>query len=374
MSLKRRRSQSRGFQLAGNSFEVEEVIGYKLVANKLRFFVKWHGFDQTKNTWEPLENLEKCTVFQDYIKNKFTSLEKDIYVNVCNIKQRLKKRIRATMDQQKAITMHQIHPFDPFEFKIVQVFYHLLPPDENFRQSLEDLVFKNFFFKLDEVQRQQNDVLLDSIRKKEDIKVTIENDEDFNAPPKFEYITKNFLTDKMYVIELNKVSGCKCNDCSKDSDCCPKLMKQPFPYKVDAKGRTVLRLNRAEKIFECGDLCKCGPECINRLSQRRKEIPLCLYKTKNRGWGVKTMAPIPKGTFIIEYVGELIGQEEADQRAETAYLFDLNLDRRTDNRFYTIDAFQFGNLSRFINHSCEPNARIWFINNCHGDPKNQKLW
>ena len=250
----------------------------------------------------------------------------------------------------------------------------LSPPDEKFIEILDDLVFKSVFFKLDEIQRFKNTELLERIRKKEDIKVTIENDEDFDDPPRFEYITKNFLSDEMYVIDHNGVNGCKCKTCSRESaECCPQLKNQPFPYKVDNKGRTVLRLNRADKIIECGDLCACGIKCINRVSQRNKEIPLCLFKTNRRGWGFRAEANIPKGTFILEYVGELIGQSAANARAETAYLFDLNMDRRNDSRFYTIDAYTYGNLSRFVNHSCEPNARIWFISNCQGDPKNQKL-
>ena len=28
-----------------------------------------------------------------------------------------------------------------------------------------------------------------------------------------------------------------------------------------------------------------------------------LFLTENRGWGVKAAAPIPKGTFIVEYAG-----------------------------------------------------------------------
>lgn len=333
------------------------------------------GFDDTHNTWEPPENLVNCTVFRDYVNQRFKSLEKDIYVNSVNIKQKLKKRMRATIQQQKFITMLDIHPFDPFEFKVAQVFFHLVPPDDKFRENLEELVFKNHFFKLDEMQRRKHDELLERIMKKEDIAVTIENDEDFDDPPRFEYITKNFLSDEMYVIERdNGVNGCKCKKCSKESaECCPQLKGQQFSYKLDTKGRSVLRLNRADKIIECGDLCECGIDCINRVSQRKKEIPLCLFKTKDRGWGVKANANIPKGTFILEYVGELIGQREANSRAETSYLFDLNMDRRDDKSFYTIDAFTYGNLSRFVNHSCEPNARIWFISNCQGDPKNQKL-
>lgn len=354
-------------------YELEEVIGFKLVESELQFFIKWKGYDNTYNTWEPLDNLVNCTIFKRYVNQKFKSLEKEIYVNSNNIKQKLKKTIRRIMDQQKYITMLDIQPFDPFEFKVNQVFFHLLPQDDRYQEKLENLVFKNHFFKLDERQRQQQDELQEKIRKKEDVVVTIENDEDYSDPPKFEYITKNFLTDEVYMIDSHNVKGCKCKECSKDSDCCPKLKGQPFAYKQDKNGRIVLRLKAAEKIFECGDLCECGNECTNRVSQRRKEIPLCLFKTRNRGWGIKTMANIVKGTFILEYVGELIGQREANSRPETAYLFDLNLDR-SGNYFYTIDAFKYGNLSRFVNHSCDPNARIWFINNCHGDPKNQKLW
>lgn len=354
-------------------FEVEEVIGYRLVKSELRFFIKWKGFND--QTWEPTENLVHCSVFRDFVNEKFKSLEKDIYVNVCNIKQKLKKRLREKMSQPKCIAMMDVFPFDPFEFKVVQVFFHLVPTDEAYSKNLENLIIRNQFFKLDQVQRMQNDDLLERIKKKEDVKVTIENDEDFCAPPSFEYITKNFLTDELYMIEnTGGALGCKCKVCSKDSDCCPQLKKEQFPYKMEKSGRTTMKLNHGDIIIECGDLCECGSECLNRVSQGRKEIPLCLFKTKDRGWGVRPLANVPKGTFLLEYVGELIGQHEANARPETSYLFDLNHERRTDNHYYTIDAFKYGNLSRFVNHSCEPNASIWFINNCHGDPKNQKIW
>lgn len=103
MASAKKRRVYRSFKT--REFEVEEVIGYKLINNELNFFLKWKGFDQTHNSWEPLECLEKCTVFQEYVHNKFEAHETDIYVNICNIKQRLKKRIRATVQQRKAITM-----------------------------------------------------------------------------------------------------------------------------------------------------------------------------------------------------------------------------------------------------------------------------
>lgn len=70
---------------------------------------------------------------------------------------------------------------------------------------------------------------------------------------------------------------------------------------------------------------------------------------------------IKKGDFILEYVGELINNEEMLKRRKAndqQYMFQL-----TKN--VTIDAMKYGNYSRYINHSCNPNceAIIWRVNN-----------
>ena len=49
-----------------------------------------------------------------------------------------------------------------------------------------------------------------------------------------------------------------------------------------------------------------------------------LFKTKKQGWGVKARHEIPKGTFVCEYVGELITDSKADERKDDSYLFDLD--------------------------------------------------
>jgi histone-lysine N-methyltransferase SUV39H len=85
---------------------------------------------------------------------------------------------------------------------------------------------------------------------------------------------------------------------------------------------------------------------------------------------IKGKSVIKHGTFIIEYTGELLGHHEASKRRITSYLFDLNMERRQDG-YYTIDAFKSGNLARFVNHSCDPNASIWFVNDCRKDPTKQ---
>jgi SET domain-containing protein len=41
--------------------------------------------------------------------------------------------------------------------------------------------------------------------------------------------------------------------------------------------------------------------------------------TPKKGWGVRALRPIQKGEFVIEYVGEVITDEEAEKRG---YFYD----------------------------------------------------
>jgi len=81
-----------------------------------------------------------------------------------------------------------------------------------------------------------------------------------------------------------------------------------------------------------------------------------LRQSDIHGLGMFARKDIPKGTRIIEYVGEKITNAEADRRYDDAsmkrhhtFLFILN--SRT-----CVDAAFEGNESRFINHSCAPNC------------------
>jgi hypothetical protein len=74
------------------------------------------------------------------------------------------------------------------------------------------------------------------------------------------------------------------------------------------------------------------------------------------GRGVYAIAPIRKGTRLIEYLGERISHAEADRRYEVkgdddGHTFLFIASNRT-----VIDAGVNGNEARFINHSCNPNC------------------
>ncbi|MDO5288776.1 MAG: SET domain-containing protein-lysine N-methyltransferase [Pseudomonadota bacterium] len=75
------------------------------------------------------------------------------------------------------------------------------------------------------------------------------------------------------------------------------------------------------------------------------------------GKGVFALVDIPRGTRIIEYVGEIISWDEAQRRhphdpSDPNHTFYFHID---DDR--VIDALHGGNASRWINHSCQPNCR-----------------
>lgn len=71
-------------------------------------------------------------------------------------------------------------------------------------------------------------------------------------------------------------------------------------------------------------------------------------KRSRTGLGLFSTHDIPKGQLIIEYTGERISNEEADRRGGR-YLFAV-----TDE--LVIDGKGRQNISRYINHACEPNA------------------
>src|SRR5687767_14109429 len=81
---------------------------------------------------------------------------------------------------------------------------------------------------------------------------------------------------------------------------------------------------------------------------KAKDVAVVVKRTKT-GLGLFASQPIPAKTRIIEYQGEILDNDEADERGGK-FLFTLD-----ENR--VIDGSARSNLARYINHSCEPNAR-----------------
>ncbi|KAM4630901.1 histone-lysine N-methyltransferase EHMT2 [Polymixia lowei] len=173
------------------------------------------------------------------------------------------------------------------------------------------------------------------------------------CPSDYKYVSENCETSAMNIDRnITHLQHCSCaDDCSSSNCLCGQLSIRCW---YDKDQRLLQEFNKIEPplIFECNLACSCYRTCKNRVVQAGIKVRLQLYRTEKMGWGVRALQDIPQGSFICEYVGELISDAEADVREDDSYLFDLD---NKDGEVYCIDARYYGNISRFINHLCDPN-------------------
>ncbi|CAA0834523.1 Histone-lysine N-methyltransferase- H3 lysine-9 specific SUVH5 [Striga hermonthica] len=196
----------------------------------------------------------------------------------------------------------------------------------------------------------------------------VNNVDDVRLLPKFSYITQMVYPDWLKKVEP---VGCDCvNGCS-DSHQCPCLVKNGGEIPYNENG-SILR--RKRRIHECGPSCKCPPTCMNRVSQHGPRYRLEIFKTELRGWGVRSRDLIPSGGFVCEYLGEFLQEKEADLRVGgDEYLFDIYNSRGGRADGFAIDAGVYGNVGRFINHSCSPNMYAQDVLYDHADNKMPRI-
>ncbi|KYM83614.1 Eukaryotic translation initiation factor 2 subunit 3, partial [Atta colombica] len=185
-----------------------------------------------------------------------------------------------------------------------------------------------------------------------------------SAPQNFEYINEYESDEDQIKIPDDPPLGCQCEGmCGTDkkSNCCfaQNNNKQTLPYTSTGQ----LRVIAGTPIYECNKRCTCDETCPNRVVQLGTNAQLCIFRTNNgRGWGVRTQCAIKKGTFVIKYVGKVIKSKDADNCSKEynetgcTYLFDLDYNQQPCP--YTVDATKCGNVSHFINHSCNPNLKV----------------
>lgn len=122
----------------------------------------------------------------------------------------------------------------------------------------------------------------------------------------------------------------------------------------------------------------CGNRRLSRWATLSESDRVTVFRTINRGFGLKANLAFETGELVTQYVGDVIRLEEANKRIVDALgpsalanlsssrkgfqpLAETHLIRLGTDLNFVIDANQNGNLSRFVNHSCEPNltAESW---------------
>ncbi|CAN6804308.1 unnamed protein product [Brassica oleracea var. botrytis] len=219
--------------------------------------------------------------------------------------------------------------------------------------------------------------------------VSLVNDfDDEKGPSYFTYISTLKHTEAFRITQQHTATGCSCRGlCAPgDLNCsCIRMNGGDLPYL-----NGVMLVSRRPMVYECGSTCPCNASCKNKVIQTGLKFRMEVFKTANRGWGLRSWDPIRAGSFICEYAGEVKDQEtlRMDQE-EDEFVFDTS---RVYNSFkwnyepalvdedpsdelpeefnlpapLLISAKNFGNVARFMNHSCSPNV-LWQPVICEGN-------
>lgn len=375
--------------LTEEAYEVEKIVDYSWckVTLKGMYKVRWEGWAEEHDTWEVVANLEDCT-----------EKLKEFYF------ERLKQRENATPSQKRFLEVppdprssHEkcsdfadtvcpppcmsvaeqfmkereanpvkMWPYYKLKSTLESMSRRKNPPESKLNELKMQLMLKHVKnlttdqqVRLKDWEREVNS--LDS----EVAKISVENSVDLEGPPRYMTYINEYKTTEGIIIPDDPPIGCECSACDikNERSCCPGSNGHAMAYNKYGK----LRIPVGSPIYECNKKCQCGSECFNRVVQKGRKIKLCVYRTPNGcGWGVKTLENIKRGSFVVEYVGEVITSEQAEERGKKydaegrTYLFDLDYNLGDANP-YTVDAAFYGNISHFINHSCDPNLAIFNV-------------
>ncbi|GFY86549.1 histone-lysine N-methyltransferase SUVR5 [Actinidia rufa] len=146
-----------------------------------------------------------------------------------------------------------------------------------------------------------------------------------------------------------------------------KYVRKPLLARSLCPEMESLQLREGHLVYECNNSCSCSRSCQNRVLQNGVQVKLEVFKAEKKGWAVRAREAILRGTFVCEYIGEVIDEQEANKRHTRyggegwRYFYDIDAHINDMSRFiegqipYVIDAMNYGNVSRYINHSCSPN-------------------
>ncbi|GAV70446.1 SET domain-containing protein/YDG_SRA domain-containing protein/Pre-SET domain-containing protein [Cephalotus follicularis] len=182
---------------------------------------------------------------------------------------------------------------------------------------------------------------LDISRKKENVPVLLFNDIDNdNEPMYYEYLARSVFPPFVFD-QVSSRSGCECVEGCSDGCFC--AMKNGGEFAYDPNGSL---LRGKPVIFECGTFCNCPPCCPNRVTQKGLKNKLEVFRSRETGWGVRSLNLIHAGAFICEYAGVVLTREQAE-------VFTMNGDTLIYPNRFSAKWAEWGDLSQiFSDYVC----------------------
>ncbi|KAL1717779.1 hypothetical protein EV715DRAFT_202355 [Schizophyllum commune] len=130
-----------------------------------------------------------------------------------------------------------------------------------------------------------------------------------------------------------------------------------FAYDREKKYRFP-QVDDSFEVVECNQLCSCDDTCQNRVAQLPRRIPIEIFRTPNRGWGVRSPHPMKAGTVVGTFSGKRKDAENVPDE-QRSYCFDLRgKTASTDPDYvhkYTVNAWLTGEWWPCLSHCCQPN-------------------
>ncbi|KAL1804048.1 hypothetical protein DCAR_0935740 [Daucus carota subsp. sativus] len=225
--------------------------------------------------------------------------------------------------------------------------------------------------------RPRGYVCLDMSMKKENVPVLLFNDIDRDHEPlAYQYLVKSVIPS--YVYQFGS-SGCNCVlGCLSNCFC---AMKNGGQFAYDERG---ILIQGKPIIFECGPSCSCPPTCRNRVSQKGVKNTFEVFRSRETGWGVRSLDLIQAGSFLCEYAGVVLTRDQAQVISMAGD--NLVYPRRFSERWaewgdvsrvasnyvrpshpsippldFAMDVSSMRNVACYMSHSRSPNVMVQFV-------------
>jgi [histone H3]-lysine9 N-trimethyltransferase EHMT len=230
---------------------------------------------------------------------------------------------------------------------------------------------------------------VDLSKGREAVPILLFNDiDDDQDPLLFEYLARPFFPASAVQGKFaSGDGGCGCmGNCTIG---CPCAERNGGEFAYDAGG-TLLR--GKPLVYECGPYCSCPITCPNRVSQKGLKTHLEVFRSRETGWGVRSLDLIRAGTFVCEFSGIVLTKQQSEIVAANSgecLVYPNQLPARWLNWGdisdvmpdfvaadfpphadinFSIDVSRARNVACYLSHSCCPNVFVQFVLFDHYNP------